>query len=182
MAYEARQQGAVSQALPGDVQAPRLALRERRPRPAVRRSVRSLRNLRIEGHCAPYSRSASPLSHADRLGALARLALALYASRSPGVTRTFIRLVAGSAILGLPRDRGDFGMMTSFRTFPRRNVPLFAFCCDLEAHRQLPGSYPLALSMRSSEVPGGRSPMSSRKLRNFVQRSHTITPLAPYVA
>jgi hypothetical protein len=31
----------------------------------------------------PYSRSASPLSHAERLGALARLALALYASLSP---------------------------------------------------------------------------------------------------
>jgi hypothetical protein len=109
MAYEARQQGAVSQALPGDVQAPRLALRERRPRPAVRRSVRSLRNLRIEGHCAPYSRSASPLSHADRLGALARLALALYASRSPGVTRTFIRTLAGSFLGGCPLRFGSMG-------------------------------------------------------------------------
>jgi hypothetical protein len=107
MAYEARQQGAVSQALPGDVQAPRLALRERRPRSAVRRSVRALRNLRIEGHCAPYSRSASPLSHADRLGALARLALALYASRSPGVTLTFIRTLAGSFLGGCPLRFGS---------------------------------------------------------------------------
>jgi hypothetical protein len=57
----------------------------------------------------PYSRSASPLSHAERLGALARLALALYASLSPGVTRTFIRTLAGSFLGGCPLRLGSMG-------------------------------------------------------------------------
>jgi hypothetical protein len=56
-----------------------------------------------------YSRSASPLSHAERLGALARLALALYASLSPGVTRTFIRTLAGSFLGGCPLRFGSMG-------------------------------------------------------------------------
>lgn len=48
------------------------------------------------------SRSASPLSHAESPGAFARLALALYSSRSERVTRTFIRTLAGSLRGGLP--------------------------------------------------------------------------------
>jgi hypothetical protein len=56
-----------------------------------------------------YSRSASPLSHAERLGARARLALALYVSRSPGVTLTFIRTLAGSFLGGCPLRFGSMG-------------------------------------------------------------------------
>jgi hypothetical protein len=55
--------------------------------------------------CSNYSRSASPLSHAERLGALALRALVLYPSRSEGVTRTFIRTLAGSLTGGLPLGR-----------------------------------------------------------------------------
>lgn len=52
--------------------------------------------------CSNYSLSANPLSHADRLGAIARLALTLYVSLSPGVTLTFIRTLAGSFLGGCP--------------------------------------------------------------------------------
>jgi hypothetical protein len=52
-----------------------------------------------------YSRSASPLSHAERLGARAFRALTLYVSRSPGVTLTFIRTLAGSFLGGCPLGR-----------------------------------------------------------------------------
>jgi hypothetical protein len=52
-----------------------------------------------------YSRSASPLSHADSVGARAFLALSLYVSRSAGVTLTFIRTLAGSLMGGLPLGR-----------------------------------------------------------------------------
>jgi hypothetical protein len=60
--------------------------------------------------CSNYSRSASPLSHAERLGALALRALVLYPSRSEGVTRTFIRTLAGSLTGGLPLGRLGLSM------------------------------------------------------------------------
>ena len=47
-------------------------------------------------------------------------------------------------------------------------------------HRQLPGSYPRSLSMRSIVSPVGGSPMSARKFSKVSHRSLTVMPRAPY--
>src|ERR1043165_7546537 len=62
-----------------------------------------------------------------------------------------------------------------------RTCLLFLACSPTEAHRQLLGSYPMPLSMRSIVVPGGRSPMSARKFSNSAHRAHTLMPFAPYL-
>jgi hypothetical protein len=105
--------------------------------------------------------SASPLSHAERpLG----LAFLLYPAFSCGVQRKRMKSVAAlSPRGGRPRGLGDLGRTTALRTFPLLNFPRLAFCIDLVAQRQLPGSYPFPLSILSSVVPSGRAPMSSRK-------------------
>jgi hypothetical protein len=60
---------------------------------------------------------------------------------------------------------------------------LFCACCFGVAHRQFSGEYGPLLSMRSSEHPSGRSPMSdTNAAKSFFHRSQTEMPRPPYLS
>lgn len=50
-----------------------------------------------------------------------------------------------------------------------------------DVHRQLDGSYPLSLSIRSSDVPVGLRPISAKKLSKDFQFSQILMPRPPYL-
>ncbi len=71
--------------------------------------------------------------------------------------------------------------LRSPRATSQRVVRLFRLCSAWLAQRQLLGSYGPSLSIRSSECPGGATPISAKKFSNeWRQRSQTNIPRAPY--
>lgn len=65
--------------------------------------------------------------------------------------------------------------------FIRTFLLVFRHCSFLVDHLQLPGKYPLSLSILSIDFPLGIGPMSfANSIKDFLHLAHTLIPLPPY--